>query len=135
MTDDRGRAPDADPFAEYRGLEFMESRIPSQDALAVFVSNERPMDEDVKATLSQHAENRWFPRPGGHEVLVPYGGESYDASIFRVLPGAWDHETCTHCRVHIPPMTLCWVTPSGWYVLLCQQCHDAFSRTATLGHA
>ena len=135
MTDDGDRTADGDPFAEYRGLEFMESRIPIQDALAVFVPDDSPIDAKIMAAISQHAQSRWFPKPGGHEVLVPYGGEPYDGSIFRVVGGAWDHETCSHCRVHIPPMTLCWVTPSGWYVLLCQQCHESFSRTATLGHA
>jgi hypothetical protein len=135
MTGDSGRASDADPFVEYRRLEFMESRIPIQDALAVFVPDDPPIDAKVKAAISTHAVSRWFPKPGGHEVLVPYAGEPYDASIFRVVPRAWDHETCSHCRAHIPPMTLCWVTPSGWYVLLCAQCHDAFTRTAHLGHS
>jgi hypothetical protein len=134
MTDDSERRH-TDPFAEYRGLEFMESRILIQDALAVFVPDSPPISPNVKAAISQHGASRWFPQSGGHEVLVPYGGEAYDADIFRVVPGGWDHETCTHCRAHIPPMTLCWVTPSGWYVLLCQQCHGAFSETATVGHA
>jgi hypothetical protein len=135
MTTGSGRAPEADPFAEYRGLEFMESRIPIQDALAVFVPDDPPIDTKVRAAISQHAVSRWFPKPGGHEVLVPYAGEPYDARIFRVVAHAWDHETCSHCRAHIPPMTLCWVTPSGRYVLLCERCHDSFRATATLGHA
>jgi hypothetical protein len=91
MTGDSGRASDADPFVEYRRLEFMESRIPIQDALAVFVPDDPPIDAKVKAAISTHAVSRWFPKPGGHEVLVPYAGEPYDASIFRVAPRAWDH--------------------------------------------
>jgi hypothetical protein len=119
----------SDPFAEYRALEFMASRIPIQDALVVFVPEGAGLNPVVHATITGHAQSRWYPRPGGHEVLVPYGGEPHDATLFTVRPGAWDHETCTHCRAHIPPMTLCWVTPSGWYVLLCETCYIQFRST------
>lgn len=119
---------ETDSFAEYRGLDFMESRIPIQDALVAFVPAEVPLDPRIEAVTSEHAECLWFPRPGGVEVMVPYAGGPFDEDVFTVRVGGWDHETCTRCLTRIPPMTLCWVTPSGRYVLLCAICYETFSR-------
>jgi hypothetical protein len=118
-----------DPFAEYRGLQFMDSRIPIQDALSVFVKGVDPPPPEVQAILDV-GESRWYPREGGHEVLIPYHNQQYDPALFSVRKGAWDHETCSYCRVRIPPMTLCHVTPSGWYVLLCETCFQRLHETA-----
>jgi hypothetical protein len=112
----------ADEFGEYRGLEFMESRIPAIDALSTFVADDAPPGLAVRQEMEHRGQSRWFPVPGGHRVLVPYEGGAYDASHSKIESGAWDHETCRHCRVHIPAMTLCWVTRSGWYVTLCTEC-------------
>jgi hypothetical protein len=116
-----------DPFADYRGLEFMQSRIPIQDALSAFTPEGDSVSSVVEAASREVAEARWYPRPGGLELLIPHHGEPFDAAVFTVKPGAWDHETCSHCVARIPPMTLCWVTRSGWYVLLCEDCYGKFT--------
>jgi hypothetical protein len=41
-----------------------------------------------------------------------------------LVKGGWDHEHCGRCQRSIKPMTLCWVTESGPYVVLCSECHN-----------
>ncbi len=60
---------------------------------------------------------------GGHRVLILYEGGDYDTNRFSLLRGGWDHEHCTRCSCRIEPMTLCWVTEDGPYIVLCEECH------------
>lgn len=103
---------------------WMESRIPARDALVAFVPEGQECDPVVEATTRNAVESRWYPVPGGHRVLILRGDDSFDTARFTVEPGAWDHETCGVCIDHIKPMTLCWVTVSGYYVLLCVACYQ-----------
>src|SRR6185503_12994517 len=100
----------------------MESRIPVLDALSTFASDAVELPPEVQAELSKHGQQRWYPEPGGHRVLVPYEGGPFDSSRFSIEQGKMDHDTCDSCRTHIPAMTLCWVTRSGRYVTLCGDC-------------
>ena len=99
----------------------MESRIPVLDALVVFVPEEGARGA-VESAIRQLGQSRWVPVAGGHEVLAPYDGDGYDSAVFSVREKAWDHEHCKGCAVRIPAMTLCWVTKSGPFVVLCQDC-------------
>jgi hypothetical protein len=63
---------------------------------------------------------------------LPYGGEPFDASIFHVEKGFWDHITCDLCTARIPAMTLCYVTRDGAYKALCVTCY-AGNVVAKLG--
>jgi hypothetical protein len=119
-----------DPFADYRDLDFMESRIPVLDALSTFVPDAQPLASGIERELKQHGQQRWYPVPGGHRVLVPYEGGAIDTAHFRLETGAWDHDTCDRCRVHIPAMTLCWVTRSGAYITLCVECKSKMDAAA-----
>jgi hypothetical protein len=119
-----------DPFVDYRDLDFMESRIPVLDALATFVPDAQPLAPEVERELKQHGQQRWYPVPGGHRVLVPHEGGAPVPAQFRVEERAWDHDTCDRCRVHIPAMTLCWVTRSGRYVTLCVACKSTMDAAA-----
>ena len=111
-----------DEFADYRLLEFMESRIPLLDGLTAFVPDGEAPTPEVAKELERHGQSRWYPVPGGHKVMVPNEWDSYDAVHFTIEPGAWDHDHCDRCGKQIPAMTLCWVTRSGRYVTLCVEC-------------
>ena len=118
-----------DTLAPYREMSFMESRIPALDALSTFVPKGREDDPVVQDAISATGFSRWIPLDGGHKVLTPHEGQKFDEKRFKIEKGAWDHEHCKACCAHIEPMTLCWVTESGPYVLLCALCHDKLKAT------
>ena len=107
-----------------RGLKFMKSRIPALDALAVYVANGHEKDEIVLKTSSERGFSRWIPVNGGHKVLFLYEGGMFNEKVFSVEKGAWDHEHCKECGGNISAMTLCWVTESGPFVILCSMCYE-----------
>ena len=114
---------DTEEIENLRYLHWMPSRIPIVDALAADV----PPGEGVNIEIPASHEQRWYPMPDGATTLyVPYSGKAFDATIFRVVPGGWDHTTCDVCTVVIPPMTLCYVTTEGPYVGLCPGCYSSF---------
>ena len=106
---------------DLRGLSFMPSRIPALDALEIFVPDGAPADPELNELQSRLGQSRWYPVEGGHRVLILYEGGPYNSQRFS--KGAWDHEHCSRCGHTIEPMTLCWVTVSGQYVLLDEKCH------------
>ena len=101
----------------------MQSRIPALDALSAFVPQGQENDPAVAEVSKRAGASRWHPVSGGHRVLFPYEGGAYDSQRFAVEPGAWDHEHCKICRARIAPMTLCWVTERGPYIILCESCY------------
>jgi hypothetical protein len=112
-----------DELTWLRELRFAPSRIPKLDAIGTFVPTGTETDAVIAEAHSRTGFARWFPVDGGHKVIFPFEGGAYDSSRFQLEPEAWDHETCKVCRRHIPAMTLCWVTESGPYVILCDECH------------
>jgi hypothetical protein len=119
-----------DSFANLRGQTFTESRIPALDALSTFVPDGEEPSGILKAPLDQ-MPSRWYPVTGGHKVLILYEGGEYDRTQFTIEEKAWDHEHCNVCKARIPSMTLCWVTQSGPWVLLCSECKkrmDSYSE-------
>jgi hypothetical protein len=120
-------SPDA--FDEYRGLDFMESRIPVLDGLTAFVADGSAPSPEVATELARHGQSRWYPVPGGHKVMVPREWDSYDSEHFAVEAGAWDHDHCSRCGDTIQAMTLFWVTRSGPYVALCVDCKAKMDAT------
>jgi hypothetical protein len=112
-----------DQFAEYREMEFMRSRIPALDALSTLVPDGQEEDAQVRQAISVKGCSRWCPTEDGHEVLIPYEGQEFEVSRFAIKKGAWDHEHCKVCSADIPSMTLCWVTKSGPFVVLCEECY------------
>jgi hypothetical protein len=117
--------------ASLSNLQFMRSRIPALDALSTFVPAGREGDADITAAIRRKGFSRWLPIPGGHRLLIPFEGEEYDHARFTIEPKAWDHETCKVCRSSIPAMTLCWVTTSGPYIILCEKCYSELFADAT----
>ena len=114
---------DTDEIESLRHLHWMPSRIPVIDALAADVPPGAGVDFEIPASHEQ----RWYPKPDGTTTLyLPYSGAPFDARIFRLVPGGWDHTTCDVCTVVIPPMTLCYVTSKGGYVGLCAGCYSRF---------
>src|SRR3954470_9693666 len=109
--------------SKFKQLTYHSSRIPALDALSAFVTDE---DEDpaVEAAAKHAGFSRWYPKNGGHKVLIPYEGGPYDSARFSIEKAAWDHEHCKRCRETIEPMTLCCVSADGPYVILCESCHQ-----------
>ena len=109
----------------------MRSRIPAQDALEVFVPSGAEPDAEMKELIGRTGFARWYPMEGGHMVRTLYEGGPYNAERFTLLKGGWDHEHCTRCGASVEPMTLCWVTRSGPFVLLDEKCHgEIFGDTS-----
>ena len=107
---------------QLRQRKFMESRIPALDALEVFI----PAGAGPDAEVEEHnrtGQSRWYPVEGGHRVLILYEGGPFNASRFTLQKGAWDHEHCKRCGDSIDPMTLCWVTETGDFILLDEKCY------------
>jgi hypothetical protein len=112
-------------LSELPKYPWMESRIPARDALAAFVPDAPAPDPVIAEMQDRVGGSRWFPVQGGHRVVMPFDGGSYDSSRFTIESGAWDHEHCDVCGEHIPAMTLCHVTePEQPYVLLCAACYQ-----------
>jgi hypothetical protein len=108
---------------DLRQLKFMPSRIPALDALETFVPGGTQPDAELNELQSRTGQSRWYPVEGGHRVLILYEGGPFDAQRFTLSKGGWDHEHCSRCGATIAPMTLCWVTESGAYVLLDETCY------------
>jgi hypothetical protein len=102
-------------------LPWMPSRIPIRDALSTFLA---PDSNECKPPWPVY-ETRYFPRPNGTRVLIPYDGESFDETQFKLEPGAWDHDTCNNCNAYIKAMTLCYVTKNGPFYILCHDCYGS----------
>jgi hypothetical protein len=117
-----------DDLTRLRELSFVESRIPSLDALEGFVPTGGERDPAVDAAAALTGFSRWQPVEGGHKVQFLYEGGAYETTRFKVVKGAWDHEHCKRCTKRIESMTLCFVTTSGPYILLCETCHDLVRR-------
>lgn len=114
-----------DDLSQYRALVFDPSRIPAQDALEAFVAEGERPDAELERVMRLTGASRWYPVEGGHRLLVLYQGGPYDPARFTLRRGAWDHEHCSRCRDPVAPMTLCWVTRDGPYVLLDEKCYRA----------
>ena len=114
---------------ELRKLQYAASRAPSLDALVAFVPDGEQPDKDIKELSARTGFSRWYPVAGGHRVLILYQGGVYDPTKFKLETGAWDHEHCKRCAKSIEPMTLCWTSESGPFVLLCDDCHSAIIGT------
>lgn len=112
-----------DSLFKFRNLSFIESRIPALDALSTFVPDGQEDDPVIERTIDRRGFARWYPVEGGHRLLILYQGGEFDADRFTVEKGVWDHEHCKACGATIESMTLCWVTESGPYVVLCEDCH------------
>lgn len=111
-------------LAKLRRLSFVESRIPALDALEGFVPTGAERDPAVEAAGARTGFSRWYPVEGGHRVQFLYEGGEYDAQRFTLVKGAWNHEHCKRCGAQVASMTLCYVTRTGPFVLLCAACHD-----------
>jgi len=86
-----------DRFAKFRGLSFIQSRIPALDALSMFVAKGQEEAPEVRKFTGSKGTSRWFPIEGGHKVIIPYEGGEFDSKRFQIEKGAWDHEHCKIC--------------------------------------
>ena len=113
----------AEELSKFKKCEWMQSRIPVRDALAMFVPQGQEGDPTIQKAVGRQSISRWYPVEGGHRVLIEYDGRDYDKDLFTIEKGGFDHEHCDHCSERIEPMALCWVTKTGHYVILCVPCY------------
>jgi hypothetical protein len=106
-----------DDLEEFRRYSFVETRIPALDALEVFVPTGQENDSAINELTRRTGFSRWFPVADGHRALILYEGGEYDSRRFTLIMGAWDHEHCKRCQTRIKPMTPCWVTDNGPYII------------------
>lgn len=95
--------------------------MPIRDALSTLLA---PGSNEFKPPRPVY-ETRYFPGPNGTRALIPYDGGSFDEALFMIETGAWDHDTCNNCNAYIKAMTLCFVTQSGPFYVLCQDCYES----------
>lgn len=115
---------------ELARFDWMQSRILALDALVHFIPD-GSRDAAVDAFARSH-RSRWHPLQGGTRVVVSLERKpEYDAATWQAEKGAWDHEHCDFCGGNIQAMTLCWVTKSDPYVLLCDACHTKVAAMPT----
>ena len=120
-------------LTELATLEFMPSRIPAQDGLVGFVASGHEREPWIEAATALTGHSRWYPVDGGHRIVILYEGGAFDASHLSLERGVWEHEHCSWCLHKIPTMTLCWVTKSGRFVILCESCHEDVQRFKVRG--
>ena len=117
--------------AQLRRAPWMRSRIPALAALTAFIPTGEVPSPAVQAAAREAGASRWYPVEHGHRLVIRHEGGDYDAMLFTLEQGAWDHEHCDRCAANIPAMTLCWVTERDPYVLLCVTCHDLVTGGTT----
>src|SRR5262245_31254806 len=106
----------ADPeLQELRQYTYTEARIPRHDALEIFVPTGSENDTAFAEATSR--PSRWFPVSGGHRVLILHQDGPYDTSRFTLVTGGWDHEHCKRCQATIEPMSRCWTTENGPFII------------------
>jgi hypothetical protein len=116
--------------AQLAELPWMQSRIPALDALTIFMPDGTGPDPVIEETARRMGgRGRWYPVAGGVRGVMPYNGQPYDTAGFTLEPKGWDFNDCDACVNQIPAMTLCWVTRSGAYYLLCTECYDRLVGT------
>jgi hypothetical protein len=114
----------------FRGREYRASRFPSLDAICTFVPTGNEDEPAIREALARKGQSRWYPKSGGHKLLILNEGEPVDSARFTLEKGAWDHEHCNGCRARIPSMTLCWVSVADPYTILCEHCYGAVTGAA-----
>ena len=115
-------------LAEFRDLQFMSSRIPALEALTMFIPTGHENDPALQEMITR-SPSRWYQVQGGNRLVILYEGGEYDTQRFTLEKGAWDHEHCKACGKSIEPMTRCWVTQSGAYVILCDDYHSKLTTS------
>jgi len=107
---------------ELLGLNWMQSRVPAQNALVGFVPDGQ---ESAVDSFTMDCRSRWYPVRGGTRVVVSLETRpQYDSARWHIEKGARDHEHCDVCGQNIPAMTPCWVTKEDPYIQICDGCHS-----------
>jgi hypothetical protein len=70
------------------------------------------------------------PSEDGWYVSEPYTGQEYDAEMFLVCVGGWDHEHCSVCNAHIEPGDDYWESDDPCRLELCLACHERLAESA-----
>ncbi len=61
---------------------FKRTAYPGADALVAVVPKNQATPAELKQTVDDAGEGRWFPFEGGWKVLCPYTGQNFDPSLF-----------------------------------------------------
>jgi len=89
------------------------------------------------AIRDRHFEQRTFSaRPAlvarqlinGHRQSKDYHGGPYDASLYDMVPGMWDHDHCSVCFFRIEEGFTYWENHRR-IILLCNACYEVFTKS------
>jgi hypothetical protein len=95
------------------------------DALVAVIAKEQETSPQVKRTVDDAGEGRWYPVEGGWKVMCPYTGQSFDGDLFHIEKGGWNHVHCDGCQGSIDTGVSCWVAETeDDYFVICDNCHD-----------
>ena len=108
-----------------RAEMFRHTRFPGMDALVAVISKEQETSLEVKRTVDDAGEGRWYPVEGGWKVMCPYTGQSFDGDLFHVEKGAWNHVHCDGCEGSINTGDFCWAAEAeDDFWVICDTCYD-----------
>jgi hypothetical protein len=109
----------------------VRERFPSKDALVAFVpAGEKPAPE-VAEQIRLRAEVRWHPVAGGCLVKIPFGPGPVPAGLFRTETGGWGYGRCDGCGANVAADEESWLTVSGPFHRLCDECHRKLPGAGT----
>ncbi len=93
------------------------------------ISKEHETSPEVKRTVDDAGEGRWYPVEGGWKVMCPYTGQSFDINLFHVEKGGWNHMHCDGCQGSIDAGASCWVAEvEDDFWVICDVCHDKLKK-------
>jgi hypothetical protein len=123
MTD----APEThrDSLQGLRAEMFRHTSYPGMDALVAVIPRGQETPAEVKQTVDDAGEGRWFPFEGGWKVMCPYTGQSFDHDLFHLEKGGWNHVHCNGCQGSISVGSSCWVAETeDDFLVICDNCYD-----------
>jgi len=123
-----------DPLQGLRAEVFRHASYPGMDALVAVITKEQETSPEIKQTVDDAGEGRWYPVQGGWKVMCPYTDQSFDHDLFHIEKGGWDHIHCDGCQGSIRTGNSCWVTEAeDDYFIICDNCYNRLKEKGAPG--
>jgi hypothetical protein len=101
-------------FDEIEDRTFVQRIFSPEDALVSIA--EIPSDQFPKGQKFRCYEDG--------TIEIPYTGQPYDPSMYKVVKASWGHEHCYVCQFSITEGHSFWINSDG--NILCDACHDHY---------
>lgn len=103
-----------DEFECIADRSFTQKTFVSGDALVSI----RPISPDE---VPKHGQARFYENG---TAAVPYEGQPYDPTTFKLVKASWDHEHCVVCQFAIGDQNTFWENPRRR--ILCDACYEHY---------